>query len=1187
MEVQRAQTIASERTPVRSVRRLGAVSGLMLIDLEAPAAARATTGADESARRLQASLTALKASGQFEYVEPDYVLNLADATDEAAYADGRLWGLENRGMPGLAGADIDVERAWALTTGSSQMIVAVLDSGIRTTHQDLRDNLWINPGEIPENGLDDDENGYVDDVHGADMTAKNKALSDDNGHGTHVAGTIAAAAGNSGPHVGVAPNVRVMGIRAGDANGRLSQSAIIDGLGYAVRQGAKVVNASFGGPIYSRAQYDALDHARSAGLLIVCAAGNDGQNNDSTGAFPAGYRLPNVLSVAALDRFGRLADFSNYGVETVHLAAPGTEIFSCGIAGDDSYAVMQGTSMAAPHVAGVAALIWSRLPQATATEVRQRLLQSVVPLPSLAAKVQSGGMVSAFRALAVEPDGHLEIELRPRNSPYLVAGRENVVEVSISDVEAIAGGTVAQSVGGTLGAMLNDSGSPPDLRAGDGVFSGAIAPKASGEQLLELSTTWNGKAVHISRQVLVQAPVGNDDWANAYFLPFSRGQTHGNTYGATKEWFESATAPDGFTVWYQFTASFPGRYTVRVRSRDFEPTVRIFEAGFPPQLVTQGMFGTEVTTLKPGVSLLVAVESLNGKQGEFDLFLDDSPAPDNDNVADAILLPGKHFQSTVGDNRYASKESNEPAHAGNAGGRSVWWRYLPPATGRLTISTGGSDFDTLLAVYDQQYRQLAANDDDPGVLNWSARTSRVELEVTQSQSVWIAVDGYNGATGTVQLALQLRPNNNLYPGALELTNGTERPASNSGANKGTGEPNHANDSGGASVWFKWTAPTGGRATVSVTPQIAGFNPLLAIYVGPEDITIASDWQQVSLIAAAGDFSGGGGRAVTAVFDAEAGRTYRIAVDGRREGLFFPAADTGLFTIGIAADTLVGRAYKTDFEPNANQPTFFRSPGGSRAENVGGGWQISGNISLLLTPTPAADTTSFWYYNNTISLERGRSEFSCHFREVNGNPDSGWIIAFLILPVSYSLDTIGPNTTLAGVRFSQNGSEASLVVGNANGAQTNAVPPILPGMAHHLKLVLDTAADRLQLVLDGSVTAELPVNFIGQKNLAVGPAFVFRGKPGNGVLPQLIIDDLDLNVRPRRVPPQLAAVHSGGPSVQLRVMGDPFDALRWQASTDLVDWAASKPLSIPESGDHLEKLGPIPGSTLFVRRVQGD
>jgi hypothetical protein len=1184
LDLQRAQELATQQAPVTRARGLGGVSGLLLFDLESPAVARAVVGAGEPTRRLQLALDNLRASGQFEYVEPDYVLNLTALTDEPAYADGRLWGLRNRGTPGLAGVDVDVDRAWALTSGSAQVVVAVLDSGLRTSHQDLRDNLWINPGEIPGNGRDDDGNGYVDDVHGADMTDPSKALSDDNGHGTHVAGTIAATAGNSGPHVGVAPGVRIMGIRASDEAARFSTSAIIDGFGYAVRHGAKVVNASFGGPTYSQAQYDALDHARAAGLLIVCAAGNDGQNNDLGGAFPAGYRLPNVLSIAAMDRFGALAEFSNYGVETVHLAAPGVEIFSCSNAGDETYATMQGTSMAAPHVTGVAALVWSRFPQATATEVRQRLLQSVVPLPSLAAKVQTGGMVNAFRALALDPDEHMEFELRPRNSPYLVSGQENIVDVSLSDVEVIVGGTVAQSVGGIAGTLLNDLGTPPDLHPGDGVFSGTITPAGAGEQLLDLATTWNAKAVHIQRQVLVQSRASNDQASDSTLLPFNRGQIHGKTYGATKEWFEPNFASAGSTVWYSFTVNQLGDYRVQAISRDFQPTVRVYDIGPAglPNLIGVGSFGVIVPPRPIGTTVLVAVESSNGRQGEFDLSLDDSPMSVNDNVADAILLPGKHFLSASADNRFATKEGGEPDHAGNAGGHSVWWRYVPPVTGRLVISTRGSSFDTLLAVYDQQYQQLAANDDATGTTELPLRTSQVELPATQGQAIWIALDGYGGGTGTVRLSLRLMPNNNFYPGAAELTSGAAQLASNSGANKGAGEPNHAGDPGGASVWFRWTAPTGGRTTVSVAPLTSGFNPLLAAYVGPEDITVAADWQQVAYVAAAGDFSVGGGQTVAVTFDAVAGRPYRFVVDGRWEGFRFPSANIGSFTIGVATDSKTGRIYQTDFEAAANQPNFFPTLSSSRAENIGVGWQISGNTSLLLTPSPEPDTTSSWYYDNVFSLERGRSEFSCRFREVNANADSGWVIAFLIMPVSYSLDSIGPNSQMAGFGFAEGGNDSALLVGTANAAKTNPVPSLSPGMVHHLKLTLDAASERLQLVLDGSVTAELPVSFIGQKNLAVGPAFVFRGKPVGGILPQLIIDDLDLNVAPRRVAPQMAAVHSGGPTLQLRVMGDPFDEMRLEESRDLNEWTPGQLILLPASGDGYFDIGLPPMPAWFIR-----
>jgi subtilisin family serine protease len=224
--------------------------------------------------------------------------------------------------------DIGAEAAWDITTGDRGVIVAVIDTGIRTTHQDLAGQLWRNAGEVPANGIDDDANGYVDDVHGINASAETGDPTDDNGHGTHVAGTIGAMANGGGPHVGVAWQVQIMACKSFNSAGSAATSDGLKCLNYAIRNGARIINASWGGRSRSQATCDAIAAARDAGILFVASAGNDGRDNDSVPHYPSGFDLENVISVAALDRTGNLASYSNQGRESVHLAAPGTEIVS-------------------------------------------------------------------------------------------------------------------------------------------------------------------------------------------------------------------------------------------------------------------------------------------------------------------------------------------------------------------------------------------------------------------------------------------------------------------------------------------------------------------------------------------------------------------------------------------------------------------------------------------------------------------------------------------------------------------------------------------------------------------------------------------------------------------------------------------------------------------------------------------
>jgi len=291
-----------------------------------------------------------------EYAEPNYLYWPKAIPNDAQF--GTLWGLHNTGQAvngtaGTADADIDAPEAWDISTGNPNVIIAVIDSGIAYDHPDLAPNIWTNPGEIPGNGVDDDGNGLVDDVHGWDfsmndsdpmdpvaLTARHELQPAPNpGHGTHVAGTIAARGNNATGLTGVMWTARLMALKAGGVGG-LPSSAIVSAIHYAVAKGSRVINASFGGSHCSLAQYDAVSAAHAAGVLVVTAAGNEKSDNDNVPSFPANFSapsvcegqqkaaLPNVIAVAATDQNDELASFSNFGSTTVQVAAPGVRINS-------------------------------------------------------------------------------------------------------------------------------------------------------------------------------------------------------------------------------------------------------------------------------------------------------------------------------------------------------------------------------------------------------------------------------------------------------------------------------------------------------------------------------------------------------------------------------------------------------------------------------------------------------------------------------------------------------------------------------------------------------------------------------------------------------------------------------------------------------------------------------------------
>jgi subtilisin family serine protease len=328
-------------------------------------------------------------------VTPDFELTTQSIPNDPSF--GSLWGLSNNGSQGgLLNADINIEPAWALGTATS-IVTAVIDTGVDYTHPDLASNIWTNTDEVAGNGIDDDGNGFVDDVRGWDFVNNDSDPMDDNGHGTHVAGTIGAVGNNGIGVTGVAWTASIMPLKFLDQSGSGSLSDAIKAIQYARVNGAKIINASWGGGGFSSALQSAITQFITSGGLFVAAAGNEATNNDVTPSYPANYQ--GVISVGASTRTDTRASFSNYGT-SVDVFAPGQSILST-LPGN-RYGSLSGTSMATPQVAGALALLWGQNPTLSANTISQALINSTDNVlrasNSTHGRINVGAAATALRA---------------------------------------------------------------------------------------------------------------------------------------------------------------------------------------------------------------------------------------------------------------------------------------------------------------------------------------------------------------------------------------------------------------------------------------------------------------------------------------------------------------------------------------------------------------------------------------------------------------------------------------------------------------------------------------------------------------------------------------------------------------------------------------------------------------------
>ena len=355
-------------------------------------------------KTVEEKIIELESDPNIEYAEPNFIRYPSVINTNDAHKD-LLWGLDNisqtiNGATGTIDADIDMPEAWAINEGTNaSVIVAVLDTGVAYNHPDLAANMWDGTNCKSDTGafLGGCLHGYDYLDNDKDPVPAGTYYVD---HGTHVSGTIAAVKNNSKGIIGVAPNAKIMALRFS-----YTVASEVKAINFARQNGAKIINASFGGGSFSQSEFDVINLFRQAGGIFVAAAANYNSNNDFTPIYPANYDLDNIISVAATDSNDNLATFSNYGLTNVDVAAPGVNILSTlsdttgGL--EENYGYSLGTSMATPHVAGLAALIWGTKPILTTFGVKDIILNTGDSLNSLSGKTVSGKRINAFNALSI------------------------------------------------------------------------------------------------------------------------------------------------------------------------------------------------------------------------------------------------------------------------------------------------------------------------------------------------------------------------------------------------------------------------------------------------------------------------------------------------------------------------------------------------------------------------------------------------------------------------------------------------------------------------------------------------------------------------------------------------------------------------------------------------------------------
>lgn len=652
------------------------------------------------------AIKAYQSNPAVAYVQPSYRLHALALPNDPLFGD--LWGMRNTGQEGgVPGADIGVQGVWDTTTGSSSVVVGVIDTGVDYTHPDLADNIWENPLEAAGvTGVDDDGNGIIDDIHGArwtngDGTVTSGDPMDDNSHGTHCSGTIGGVGNNARGVAGVNWTVRIMGLKflSGDGGGYTADA--VSALEYAIAKGADLTSNSWGGGGFEPALQTAILAARDQNQLFIAAAGNDyGNDNDLAPTYPSGYPAANIIAVASVTRFDTLSVFSNIGSTTVDIAAPGSAIVSTVPgAAYDSY---DGTSMATPHVAGAAALLLSAHPTATYAELKSWLLGGAVSIPALAGKVLSGGRLNLADALAISNGALGPIQSLAANS----ASGSDMVNVSWLNptspqysktiLRRSTTGFPASPTDGTLAyqgtaTLLSDG----PFTLGDTIYYTAWAQSGTG--------TYSAPR----NAIALVGGILNDDCVNA--IPIALGETvTGSTTDANASAASSCIDAGSRDVWYSFTPDADGAYRISLCGSSYDTMLQVRNGCSGATLACAddscGLQTEVCVTLTTGNAYVIRVAGYGNSAGDYQLTVTDGctggegegegEVQPNDECANAIAVPLN--TPIVGTTVGATASGGASCIASYS--KDVWYRFTPATSGEYTVSLCDSDFDTQLEV---------------------------------------------------------------------------------------------------------------------------------------------------------------------------------------------------------------------------------------------------------------------------------------------------------------------------------------------------------------------------------------------------------------------------------------------------------------------------------------------------------